>query len=229
MQKRQFALALVVVAVLIGSAIALWQVGLWRVFGDREAFGQLIDAFGPWGPVALIVAEILQVLFAPVPGQLVGIMAGYLYGALWGTVLCMIGLSLGTWLAIWLARRLGRPLVERLAGEELVARIDGYAQRRGALAFFLIFLLPFLPDDICCFIAGLTPLRIGELVILAIIGRAPGVIVSTLIGARAESLTWAQLGGLALIGIILAALFARYQRPLERVMFRVLDRFVAEE
>ena len=221
--------AAVIAFLLVASAIALWRSGLWAMYGDREAFGRLLHDYGRWGPLAIIIAEILQVLLAPVPGQVVGVIAGYMYGPVWGTVLCMIGLSLGTLLAIWLARLLGRPLVERLASrhgersQALIERIDNYARRRGALAVFLIFLLPFLPDDVVCFIAGLTPLRISGLLVLAIIGRAPGVIVSALIGAQAESITWTQLGLIALVAVVFAALFARYREELERVMFRLVD------
>ena len=213
--------AIAVAGASLGVGVLLWRAGVWNAFGSRNALEELL---GPWGPGAIIVAEILQVLLAPIPGQVVGIVAGYLYGVFWGTVLSMVGLILGTLMAIWLARRLGRPLLERIAGAELLERIDGYARRRGALAFFLIFLFPFLPDDVCCFIAGLTPLRIGELVLVAIIGRAPGVIVSTLIGAKAKDLTWPQLAVVGGIGVILAILFARYQRKLEQAMFRLLDR-----
>lgn len=221
----QTAVAIAVVGAVLGAGVLLWRGGVWRAFGSREALEELV---GPWGPGAIIVGEILQVLLAPIPGQVMGIAAGYLYGAFWGTVLSMVGLTLGTLIAIWLARRLGRPLLERIASPDLMDRIDGYVQRRGALAFFLIFLIPFLPDDVCCFIAGLTQLRIGELVLLAIVGRAPGVIVSTLIGARAQELTWPQLAIIGVIGVILALIFARYQRQLEQAMFGLLDRFAAD-
>jgi len=221
----QTAVAIAVVGAVLAAGVLLWRAGVWRALRNREALEELL---GPWGPGAIIVGEILQVLLAPIPGQVVGIAAGYLYGAFWGTVLSMLGLTLGTLIAIWLARRLGRPLLERMASQELLDRIDGYVQRRGALAFFLIFLIPFLPDDVCCFVAGLTQLRIGELVLLAIVGRAPGVIVSTLVGARAQDLTWPQLAIIGATGVILALVFARYQRQLEQAMFGLLDRFTAD-
>ncbi len=222
--RLQWILALVTLLVTVGIALLGWRTQFWKILGERESLVQWIRSLGTWGPIVIIIAEVLQVLLAPVPGQIVGLAAGYLYGVLWGTVYCSVGLALGSLLAMWLARQLGRPLVERLAGTELLKRVDGYAQRRGALAFFLIWLLPFLPDDLVCFIAGLTPLRIGELCVLALVGRLPGVVVSTLIGFQAEKLTLLQMGGIAFAGLLLALLFARYQKRLEQFMFRVLDR-----
>ena len=224
-RRLQTALAALLALALVAGALALWRTEVWRVLANREQLLLIVEHSGPWGGVVIVVLEIAQVLLGPIPGQLVGIVAGYLYGPITGTLLCMVGLTLGTALAIWMARRLGRPLVERFASPALIERVDGYAQRRGAMAFFVIFLIPFLPDDLCCLIAGLTPLPIGEVLVLAIIGRAPGVIVSTLIGARARSLTWVEMALMGGGAILLAALFWHYRERLETAMFRVLDRW----
>ena len=220
---------ILVVLLVVAAGPLLLRGDLWHTLTNQEVLAQSVGVLGAWGPAAIVLAEILQVLLAPVPGQVVGIVAGYLYGAFWASVLCTMGLAIGTLIAIWLARRLGRPLLIKIASEELVNRVDNYARRRGALAFFLIFLLPFLPDDVCCFIAGLTPLRIGEVVILAIVGRAPGLIVSTLIGAQAKKLTWPQIAVVGVAGAALAILFIRYQDRLEQAIFGLLDRFSANQ
>jgi uncharacterized membrane protein YdjX (TVP38/TMEM64 family) len=210
-------------ALLLAAAVLLWRLGLEALWRDPELLTAWIARLGVWGPLGIILAEILQVALAPIPGQVVGLAAGYLYGPWRGAFFCLVGLALGTWIAAGLARQLGRPLVERWARPDLLARLDAYAQRRGAWALFLIFLLPFLPDDLCCLLAGLTPLRLGEIVLLALVGRAPGVIASTLLGAYARTLAWWQLLILGGVSLALALLFWRYQRPLEQRMFRLLD------
>lgn len=236
------ALVVAVVVLLLTMGLAAWLVsrspagggyrGLlrwWRLLREQETLEMVLRDLGPWGPLFIVLAEIIQVLLAPLPGQVVGLVSGYLYGFWAGTAFCMIGLAIGTLLTVWVARRLGRPLVERLVSPRILGRIDGYAERRGALALLLIFLLPFLPDDLCCFVAGLTPLRIVEIVILGIIGRAPGLVISTLLGSRAQELTWPQLAAVGIIGLVLAILFGRYQHSLEHKMFRLVDRLVPRE
>jgi uncharacterized membrane protein YdjX (TVP38/TMEM64 family) len=231
MKSRWLHIILVAIGVflLVGGVWAIGPGGLWKVFSSREALEQWVRGWGAWGPGVIIVAEILQVLVAPVPGQIVGLVAGYLYGTLWGTLICMVGLAIGSVIAMGLGRSLGRPLVEKVASKELLARVDGYLARRGAQALLLIFLLPFLPDDICCFIAGLTPLRMSEMFLLALVGRWPGVLVSTLIGSQAKNLTWLQLGLIGMFGLALALLFLRYQERLEAAMFALLERFNARK
>ncbi|MHB0857936.1 MAG: TVP38/TMEM64 family protein [Anaerolineae bacterium] len=209
---------------LAAAIYAIWRVGLVDILQTRAALERLVAGLGPWGPVAIIVAEVLQVLLAPVPGQIVGVVAGYFYGPVWGTLLSLAGLVLGSLLAIGLARRLGRPLVERLTGPDTLQRIDAHVDRHGPWALFLIFLLPFLPDDAACFVAGLTRLRVVDLVVLATLGRAPGVIVSTLIGSQARTLSVVQLVAIAIASAVLALLLTYYRAPIERRMFHLLER-----
>ena len=212
----------------IGLGVLLWRSGLRGTLDDQEALQALISRLGRWGPLAIVLAEIAQVLLAPVPGQVVGLAAGYLYGVLWGTTLCTLGLSMGSALAIWLARRFGRPWVERLAKHDLIERIDGYTQRRGALAIFVIFLLPFLPDDLTCFIAGLTPLPFGQLLLLALIGRTPGVVVSTMLGAQAGQLSWPALAAVSGLAITLGLLLGRHGARVQELMLGIVDHFTRE-
>jgi len=209
---------------MVGAGVAMWGDDALRVLSNRDELTELVGRAGGWAPVVIILGQILQVVFAPIPGQIVGLVAGYSFGVMWGTVYCTVGSVLGTGLALWLSRRFGRPLVERLASTELIDRVDRYAEERGALAFFVIFLVPFLPDDLCCFVAGLTRIRISELLIVAMVGRMPGLVASTFIGSRARELSTSELVIVAGVSVLLAAGFARYQKPIEAAVFRLLDR-----
>jgi len=196
----------------------------WRWFGDQERIQEWVAGFGPWGPLVSVALNVAQVLLAPIPGQFVGVMNGYLYGIWLGTLYSMIGLLLGTMLAMTLARRLGRPLVERLVNPEQLARWDRIAGRQGPPFFFLVYLFPSLPDDVVCFLIGLSPLAIPRMVVLATLGRLPGVFVSCWVGARAAELpwwAWITLGGGA---VALAWVFWRYQAQLEATMVRLIQR-----
>jgi len=220
--------ALLLAALAAGVALA-WRSGLLAMLSRREELQRMVAELGPWGPAAIVGFQVLQVLFAPVPGQITSIVAGYLYGVLWGTILCMVGLVLGTAVAMGLARRYGRPLIERLVSPQALARLDRYLEQRGSLALFLIFLLPFLPDDITAFAAGLSPLRLSQLLLLATVGRLPGVVVAVLLGAGAGTLDPAEIAALAVATLALLALFWRHRRALEEVMFRVVDRLAGRD
>lgn len=177
--------------------------------------------FGPWAPLAAILLHAAQVLLAPIPGQVIDAVNGYLFGAAWGTVYSLVGVIAGSSLAMTLARRFGRPWAERLVKRETLERLDSYSRQRGALFFFLIFLFPFLPDDVACFLAGLTPLPLAELVMLATVGRLPGIFAANLVGANAAGLTRTQTAFFIAGVTAIALAFWRYQDRVELAMLKI--------
>ncbi len=194
--KSRFWIGMVLIGLVLAAAALLWP---WQaVLADPEILIGWMQRWGRWAPLVTIGLHIVQVITAPIPGTAIDAVNGLLFGPWLGTLYSMIGLISGSWLAMCLARRFGRPLVERYVEASLIARLDGVVEKHGALFIFLIFLIPFLPDDAICFISGLTPIPIVELLILAVLGRLPGVFAANLLGAQATSLAawqWVLLSG----------------------------------
>ncbi|MFN3761837.1 MAG: TVP38/TMEM64 family protein [Anaerolineae bacterium] len=205
-----------------GGAVA--GPALHRWLTDRDAIQAWVAALGPWGPLGSILLNAAQVLLAPVPGQIFGLVNGYLYGVVRGTLYSWLGVQLGSALAMGLGRWLGRPLVARLAGPARLARWDRLARHQGPTFFLLVFLLPLLPDDLACFVIGLSPLSIPYMLLLAGVGRLPGLVVASWVGANATrppAEVWAVLvGG----GLALAYLFGQYRERIEDTLLRIIGR-----
>jgi len=151
-------------------------------FLDPDRLRLLLESAGVFAPILFIVLQALQVVIAPIPMQLFGFAGGYAFGAVWGTVYSLCGLIIGTAIAVWLARRFGRPLVNRFVKESIQERFDTIARSNGVTILFLIFLFPGLPDDAICFLAGLSPVRIRDVVVVAALGRLPGIAGVTILG-----------------------------------------------
>ncbi|MFB6139604.1 MAG: TVP38/TMEM64 family protein [Halosimplex sp.] len=175
------------------------------------AFRAWLLSFGAWAPVAFVGVQTMQVVVAPIPGQVVGLASGYVFGAVYGTLYSMLGTVLGTALAVGIARRYGRTYVERFVAPESLARFDDAVADEGYLALFVSFLLPGLPDDVLCFAAGLTEIPLTHVVALALVGRFPSVLLLNLAGARAADREFAVAGALlvALVGGGLVVLLRR--------------------
>lgn len=208
----------------ISAALWYWREPLFEFFNNQERVRVWIRGFGSWAPMVSIGLNAAQVLIAPLPGQIVGIANGYLYGLWLGTLYSMIGLVVGRTLAMLLGRWFGRPLVQRLVKPERLAKWDGIAQRRGALFFFLVFLLPFLPDDIVCFLVGFSPLPILRMGVLSALGGLPGVFVSCWVGATASELPWWAWIPLISGAAVLGWAFWRYEARLEEAMVGLAER-----
>ena len=206
------------------AALLIWHKPLLSLFADTARIQEFVTRFGYWAPLATILLHVAQVLLAPIPGQVIDAANGYLFGAAWGTLYSLVGVIAGSSLAMALARRFGRPWAEKLIKRETLERLDGYSRQRGPLFLFLVFLLPFLPDDVACFLAGLTPLPLPELVMLAAIGRLPGIFVANLVGANAAALTRIQIAFFTAILAAIALAFWRYQERVEAAMLKITAR-----
>lgn len=179
--RRQVVVHLLVVAVLFVAAAVLFRQYV-TVLSDAEAARAYVRSFGAWAPVALIVLQALQIVLAPVPGQVLAAAGGYLFGPWWGTLYNMIGVTIGSTAAFWLSRRFGRAYVERMIDPDALATFDSFVERRGLLSLFVLFLIPGLPDDAICFVGGLTPLPLRKLVLVAIVGRTPAFFLANVLG-----------------------------------------------
>jgi len=86
---------------------------------DREQIRTFISSFGAGAPAAFILWQILQVLFAPVPGEATGFIGGYIFGTAKGFVYSSIGLSFGSWLNFLIGRFLGERYIRKLDQEPI--------------------------------------------------------------------------------------------------------------
>lgn len=181
-RARRRVLVHLLAAVLLFVAATLLVRPYLAVLTDAEAARAYVRSFGVWAPLALIVLQALQIVLAPVPGQVLAAVAGYLFGPWWGTLYNMIGITLGSTAAFWLSRRFGRAYVERMIDADALATFDSFVERRGLLGLFVLFLIPGLPDDALCFVGGLTPIPLRKLVLVAIVGRTPAFFLANVLG-----------------------------------------------
>ncbi len=210
--------AAIVAICALGAAIAVWGPSLFRLITDKEALRRLIEDFGAWGPLVFMLLQAAQVLVAPIPGHILAVVSGSLFGPWMGTLYTVIGVGAGSGLVLLLSRAFGRPLVVRLVPQQALPRIDTWAARRGPLFFFVLFMLPFMPDDIACFAIGLSALPLLPMLAVIVLARFPGHFISAWLGANVERFPLAGWVILGIGGLGFAGLYWRYREPLEEWM-----------
>jgi uncharacterized membrane protein YdjX (TVP38/TMEM64 family) len=201
--KRIFILA----AIGIGLAVPMlvWRDELTAVFANRDQVVEEIRGAGLWGPAVLIALIVGQTIIAPIPGQVVNFVAGYIYGPWAGLLYSWIGMVIGIGIAMAIGRYAARPVVERLVSSAVLSKMDRLAAGKGIPFFVLMFIIPGLPDDVLCFVAGMTRLPLRILWPVAAVARAPGLLVATFLGASAEDIplpVWIALSAVGLVGLV---------------------------
>jgi uncharacterized membrane protein YdjX (TVP38/TMEM64 family) len=165
----------------LAQRVTMW----YGLIKDPEQVRTLLRGWGPIGaPMAFISIQILQVIFAPFPGEASGFVGGYVFGTLPGFVYSSIGLTTGSLINFVLARILGRRYVRKWVPAHYLSRFDSLAKRQGAIVFFLFFVVPGFPKDYLCIFLGLTNLSARVFILMAAIGRMPGTLMLSLQGAQ---------------------------------------------
>lgn len=199
-----------VVALLIIVGILAWPY-LMQLANPEQAKRIVADA-GPWGPLVFMLMQIAQVFFAPIPGQATGLVGGYLFGPWLGLLYAMIGAFIGFTAIFLLVRKLGRPFVERFVSKDILKKFDFISGgNRGAVILFLVFLLPGFPDDLICYVAGLTTIPVRTLILISLAGRLPVYAALSFTGAglTSDNLNPVIAASIAMVGITALGIWKR--------------------
>ena len=184
--KSTLTIYILMVFVLI-VLFVLQKTNFFEVVKDAEHLEQWLQKAGVWMPLAYIVLQYLQVVILPIP-SFVSTAAGVaLFGTLPAILFSLIGILLGSFTAFYIGRKLGSKAVAWLIGRETM--ITWQQKIKGKDNFFLtvMFLLPFFPDDVLCFIAGLSTMSDKYFLIMILITRL------TTVTATSYTLQWIPL------------------------------------
>jgi uncharacterized membrane protein YdjX (TVP38/TMEM64 family) len=187
---------------------------------DRERVSAFLASLGPLSFVGFIGLQALQVVAAPIPGEVTGVMGGFLYGPFLGLFLSTIGLTLGSWINFALSKTFGRPFVDRFVSKKTLDKYDYLLHHKGAFLVFVLFLIPGFPKDILCYILGLGHLTTREFLIISTVGRFGGTVLLTLGGNYLRHHQYYRFSFLLGVAVIVIFLSMVYKDKMER-LFRI--------
>lgn len=143
-----------------------------------------LPKYGPLAPLIYILLYAAQIVIAPIPGAALAYAAGFVFGPI-AALYSMTGILIGSALGFMLARRFGIPLIEKLAPRSWIDRWRNLSAVNSSFTWFLLMLAP--TADVLYFIAGLTTLSFRRFMLIVLLGRLPGIILSTYLGDNFES------------------------------------------
>lgn len=143
------------------------------IFSSQEAMERFLRPFGLWAPGIFILIQIVQVIIPVIPGGISCLAGVVLFGPVWGFVYNYVGIAIGSLGAFLLARRYGRPLVEtlfsRASYEKYSKWLDG--GRKFDWCFAAAIFFPCAPDDLLCYLAGLTKMTVKKFTAIILLGK----------------------------------------------------------
>lgn len=215
-EKRYFTprriLALVSAAVVVSLA-ALLTYFLWNkisaIASSPEALRDIILSYGAGSYAVGLGLQILQVFVALIPGELIELALGYSFGFLGGTAVCLIGIAIATVPVFLLTKRLGTRFVEIFFSREQIENLSFIkSETKLRRLIFLLFFIPGTPKDLLTYFVGLTPLRLGDFLMLTLTARIPSIVTSTASGYffaegnyLAFAITFAVTGAISVFGL----------------------------
>lgn len=150
---------------------------------SSETFHQFLESYGWKGRFILFGLQIVQVIVAFIPGEIIELGAGYAYGAFEGTLICLAGIAVASSALILLTKKWGVRLVELFISRERIHQLRFInSERKLKRLIFLLFLIPGTPKDVLTYFVGLTDITLSQFLFISLIARIPSVLSSTISG-----------------------------------------------
>lgn len=168
--KSIFSLVLIC-AIFLVIFLILDHTGMWEKVNSVDALRKYIASFGNLAVFVFIIVQFLQVVLIPIPGTVTTLGGAIMFGPFWGAVYSYIGIVLGSIAAFLIGRIFGYKLVSWIVGKEQIKKGLKMIEKKSKVMFTLIFLLPFFPDDLICFVAGLTSMSLFSFIVIIAVTR----------------------------------------------------------
>lgn len=192
MEKRKILVALNILLILLFLGLVtyltiIYTPDITKLISKPDQFRELLASYHSISILVYIFFQILQVVIAVIPGEVVQLAGGYVYGTLLGTIYSMAGILLGAVMAFYISRLLGYSLIKNIMPDERLDKMRALINSpKSEVTIFLLFLIPGIPKDILVYIAGITPIKPTTFFTIFAIARFPGILGASYIGANIQ-------------------------------------------
>ena len=220
--KAAFFVLLIVVVPLI---LFLTNREFFAQFESIEDVEDFIAGYGHLSGLVYIVFQIFQVVISVIPGEVFQVAAGYLFGPFWGVIYAIIGCLLGEAVAFGLARVLGQGFVRLFMSEEQFIKYQERLNSNKAYTLcFILYLIPGIPKDILCYVAGASEIKFLPFLIISMVGRLPGLIGSIVMGSLVDKGNYILAAVILGIACVAAVFGFIYRNKLSDFMDRLKEK-----
>lgn len=202
-------ICLLIVAIVF---LALSSTGFLAKITSVQALRDYIEAAGSLSVWIYIAFCFLQVVVLPVPGSVAVAVGVALFGPLKCAIFSFIGIVAGSFVAFAIGKCVGYKTVCWIVGKEDLDKWLDRIKGKDYLILSIMFLLPMFPDDVLCFVAGLSSMTWPYFSVMIVITR----IISSFTTAYSFELIpfttwWGILIWIVIFALIVLAFYLVYK------------------
>lgn len=151
-----------------------YQVG---IFSDKCKMETFLQGCGVFAPLIFVLIQSVQVIIPILPGA-VGCLYGVIIFGVWeGFFLNYIGICLGSIGAFLIARNMGEKFVQNVTGDKFYKKYSRYLikENRFEKIFTILIFLPIAPDDLLCYLAGISKMPTKKFTLIILLGKPAAI------------------------------------------------------
>ncbi len=143
-----------------------------------EDLRNYVASFGYLAIVIYVILNFLQVVLLPIPGFIAVGTGVALFGPFKTAIFSLLGILIGSYVAFFIGRFLGYKVVKWIVGKETLDKWLNSVRNKDKIVLTFMFLFPFFPDDVLCFVAGLSTMSTPYFIVMIMICRIISVFLS---------------------------------------------------
>lgn len=147
-------ISIIITLILLGLCIAVLK---YLFFSNGIDIIRFINNCGSFASIIFVLLQIIQVIFPIIPGGISCLVGVILFGPIKGFLYNYIGLSIGSIIVFFLSKKYGISLIKKVFSDKILKKYERYLNNDNYYKLFLCgILLPGAPDDLLCYLCGLT-------------------------------------------------------------------------
>ena len=191
----------------------LVRTGFFDIIRDEEEFEAFLERSGSWMAVLFVVLQFLQVVILPIPSTVTVVAGAALFGPLVGSLLSLLGIVIGSLVAFLIGRYAGYPAVAWLIGKNTLDKWLKKIKGKDKLLLSAMFILPVFPDDVLCFVAGISSMSLPLFLIIIVVSRIAAIFMTSYsISLIPINTWWGLLIWAVLIALVIVLFIVLYKK-----------------
>lgn len=136
------------------------------IFASPESLKAFLDSLGVFAPLGFISFQIIQCVVPIIPGGFGCVIGVVVFGPVYGFIYNYISISVGSTINFLLARQYGKDFVLKIVSQKSYDKYISWIEKGKKFdkLFAIAMFSPCAPDDLLCFVAGLTPMSLKKFV-----------------------------------------------------------------